>query len=142
MPVADRQSARDSILTLFHATWDAQAPPVPPVVHDDRKADTPADATSWAEVIIRHFDGRQRTLGQVGNRRFESVGVVVTRVYTKYGDGLATSDLLVQTVIDAFEGKRTTDGVVFRNVRPSEFGQDGTWYRVDVLADMEYDRIK
>lgn len=142
MPVTDRAAARDSILTLFHATWDAQTPPVPAVLHEDRKQDPPEDGSAWVEVAIRHFDGGQKTMGQVGSRRFNSVGVVVVSVHTKLGGGLVESDTLVQVAKNAFEGKRTSDGVWFRNVRDQEVGSDGASYKVDVLADMEYDRVK
>jgi hypothetical protein len=142
MPVTNMGTARDSILALFHLTWDAITPTVPPVIHEDRKQDIPEDASSYAEVFVSIFDGFQATLGGIGSRRFESIGLVEVRVRTKYGGGLVESDRLVQFAVDAFEGNRTADGVWFRNVRPIKVGQDGDWFRVDVLADMTYDRVK
>ena len=141
MPVTSRATARDSILTLFHVTWDALGTP-PMVIHEDRKKDPPEDGSPWVEVVIRHFDGFQATLGGIGSRKFRSPGLVAVRVHTRFGEGLVNSDIFVQAAIDAFEGKATTDGIWFRNVRPIEFGRDGDWYRVDVLADMTYDRVK
>lgn len=136
-------AARDEIVTVFKTAWDAITPPVPPVIYADVESDPPKDATSWAAVQVLHQISGQATLGESGNRRFRREGLVVVKIYTKAGDGLATNDLLSKVALNAFEGKTSASGSVwFRNVRMQEGGQDGDWQISTVMADFEYDEVK
>ena len=97
---------------------------------------------------IQHNEFTQATLGgkpsQGGaGRRFRRNGVVTVQIFTPFGDGLTTSDPLVDLVIDALEGEETgSDRIEFKNVSANEVGHDGVWHQTNVTAEFEYDRVK
>ena len=146
MPIATIEEARDEILSYFQTAWDSQSDP-PKLVYYDKKPDLPDDAT-WARITVQHNVFAQRTLGgkpSLGGagRRFTRSGIVTVQIFTPFGDGLTTSDPLVDFVLDTFEGEETgSDRIEFRNVRANEVGQDGAWHQTNVLAEFEYDRVK
>lgn len=142
--------AREEILSLFKAAWDAgdESDGVL-VLYDNDSRDPPAAqatdlaATPFARVSVRHSDGGQSSLAdESGIRRFARSGTIFVQVFTGRGIGLALSDALVATAIGAFEGERTAGGVWFRNVRAQEIGPDGAWHQVNVLAEFEYDELR
>lgn len=147
MPVATLTEGRDLILAHFKTAWDAQPPPIPLVLYDDRELDLPPD-DHYARVTVQHNAFRQRTLGGKpllggGGRRFERAGIITIQLFTLNDDGLTTSDALVDLLLDAFEGEDTSsDAVEFINVRANEVGHDGAWHQTNVLAEFRYDRVK
>lgn len=136
-------SARDEILTLFRTTWLAAADSTNvPLLWDNRAQDIPTSG-SFARVSVRHADGAQATLsGETGLQSHRLEGTVFVQVFTPTGDGLTTSDKLVEVAMSAFQGKRTAGGVWFRRVRAAEIGPDGAFFQVNVLADFEYDEVR
>jgi hypothetical protein len=132
--------ARDDILTLFKTAWDTTGYTV---VYDDLPGDIPDTSTPWARVTVRHQTGRQQTLvNDVGQRKFLREGVIIIQIFIPSGEGLSLIDSLAKIVADAFEGKSTTSGVWFRNVRLNEIGADGNWFNANVLIDFEYNELK
>ena len=147
MPIATIAEARDEILLHFTMAWDAGTPPIPTLFYDDKHKDPPDDA-SYARITLKHNLFRQVTVGgkisQGGSgQRFRRFGIVTVQVFTISGDGLASSDTLIQLALDAFEGENTgSDRIEFRNARANEIGQDGPWFQVNVIAEFDYDRVK
>ena len=144
MPFATKTLARDAILGLFTTAWVAQPPPVPLLLYDDVKQDTPKDGSPWARIQVKHNTGFQATLsGETGNKRFTHEGLITVQIFTKYGSGLKINDIHSQIAIEVFQGKRTAiEGVHFINVRSEEIGQSGDWYQTNVIAEFNYDTIK
>lgn len=146
MPISTIEEARDEILTHFRTAWNLQASP-PLVLYDDKHVDLPDDAP-YARVTVQHSLSGQRTLGGKpslggGGRRFGRIGIVTVQIFTLFGDGLTTSDPLVDLTLDIFEGESTgSDRIEFRDVHPTEIGQDGPHHQTNVLANFEYDRVK
>lgn len=137
MPVASQAAARDAILALFKAAWDAQATP-PTVYYDDVVGDPPGDE-AYAVVQVRHNTSGQATFGTTGNRKFDRTGLVTVQIFTPYGGGMVQADALAQVAQDAFEGKSADSGAIwFREVRVQEIGQDGEWFQTNVTATFEY----
>lgn len=127
--------ARDEILTLFRTAWLASGSSAAiPLKYDDVSSDPPADP-SWARVTVRHNTGGNDA---IGNRLRLRTGVVTVQIFTTFGEGLASADVLGKVAVDAFHGKATSGGAWFRNVRLNEVGQDGKWFQTNVLADFEY----
>lgn len=143
MPIPDIATARDEVMKHFTDAWNAQTPPVPLLLYDDKERDVPENA-DYARIVMRHNDRDRRTLGNdVGNRRFRSFGIITVQVFAVSADGLTRSDELVNLAVNAFEGDKTgEDRVFFRNVSHQEIGQDGPWFQVNVLAEFDYDFIK
>lgn len=128
-------AARDEILTLFRTAWLANGSSAAvPLFYDDVAKDAPS-AVSWARVTVRHNTGGN---DGIGNRLRIRTGTVTIQIFTTFGEGLASVDVLGKVAVDAFHGKATSGGAWFRNVRLNEVGQDGKWFQTNVLADFEY----
>lgn len=146
------EEARDHILDVFKAAWDAGAASVnaghTPTVEYQNVA--PAQAPlgvgneAWARIMVRHLDGEQRTIGATDGRVFSRHGLVTVQVFVPAGkQGLVLADRLGKVAADAFEGKETAVGAVwFRNVAYREVGVDGAWFQVNVTAEFEYHVVK
>lgn len=147
MPIDTIEAARDEMLLHFTTAWDAQTPPIPRLLYDDKPRDLPADA-AHARITIQHNDFGQRTLGGKpsqggGGRRFGRNGIITVQIFTPFGDGLTAADPLVDLVINTFEGESTgSDRIEFRNTRANEVGHDGVWHQTNVLVEFDYDRVK
>ncbi len=96
----------------------------------------------WVQFMIRHAFGSQASLGGVGNRDFERQGVAVAAVFVPIGKGLSESYSLAKTIIDAYEGVTSPNGVWFRNSRIQEIGRDGEFHQTQVLVDFFYYETK
>lgn len=90
----------------------------------------------------RHAGGRQVTFGPIGQRMFERDGVSIASIYTPTGNGLSDSYALVKTIMDAFDGKHSPNGVWFKNVRLQEIGSEGAFHQMNVLFEFSYHEIK
>lgn len=147
MPIATIAEGRDEILDHFTAKWNAGQAPIPRLFYDDKHRDLPADAP-YARIMVKHNVFPQTTIGATvakgGNGvRFRRFGIVTVQVFELSGDGLTSSDVLVDLALDAFEGEKTgLDRVEFRNARANEIGHDGPWYQTNVIAEFVYDRVK
>ena len=143
MPVSDISTARDELLTFFRTSWNAQVPSVK-VIYDDRKQNIPDTAVPWLRVMVRHNFGFQATLsGEFGQRRFQNNGIITIQIFTPFGDGLVLNDQYVQIIKTIFQGNETTpDGIIFRNVRSNEIGEDGPWFNTNILIEFEYSEVK
>ncbi|MEE8518139.1 MAG: phage tail terminator-like protein [Dehalococcoidia bacterium] len=143
--------ARDQIQTLFNVPWLADTPAItgtaPPVEWDNLEPLVPS-AAPWARANVAHEGGGQDSLsGGLGTSRFLRTGTFTVSIYTVLGTGTVISDALAKVVMDTMEGNTTADGLVwFRNIQLNEVGpdpdKDPLWYKVDVIAEFEYDEIK
>jgi hypothetical protein len=142
MPISSITEARDDIIGLFTTAWNAQTPPIPLLIYQDKESDLP-DNAPFARLSIEHTIFNQQTLANVGNRRFRRFGIITVQIFSLAGEGLANADVFAKVALDAFEGKATgADSIEFRNVRINEIGIDGPWFQTNVLAEFEYDEIK
>ncbi len=150
MSLPNFTTARDEILGLFKAAWDAGTPPInggevvevrwPGV---DAGDPPPADK-AWARIMVRHGTSRQSTFGPTGGRRFTRPGLITVQVFAPNsgGNGLSFAEKLGIIARDAFEGRGTASGIWFRNARIQEIGPDGAWYQMNVLVEFEYDEMR
>lgn len=154
MTTANLETARKEILGLVRAAWESAHPGVTLLFENVRgEAPTSADsdhwAQPWARLSTRHFGGEQVSLADSeGLARFEHSGVVTVQVFSPLGQGFEqgspSHDAMVQTVLDAVRGQRTTSGVTFYDPRPVDVGPnpDGPWYQTNVVAEFRYDQLK
>ena len=144
MSVASLTQAQDEILGLFRTAWEAGPPSQGvPVLYPDVAQDVP-NAGTWARVTLLLTGGGQATLsGATGTRVFRYTGTVVMQVFTPTGEGQVLSQQLAHIAKNAYEGKASTPGGVwFRDARYGANGQDGNWFRQDVLVDYVYDEVR
>ena len=148
--MATRTEAVDDILKVVGDAWTATAIPLgfEAMFFEDNDQPTPdavdgnGDVRQWGRSSVRHLQGFEPTIRRgTGQGRYRQLGQLVVQVYSRQGDGRATSDTVVQALQDAIQGTCTPNGVVFRQVSGNEVGQSGVWYQVNVQANFEYDRI-
>ncbi len=143
-------TARDEILGLFKAAWDANTPVlngsvVVPVQWPGGAVYEPPDATKpFARIKIQEGPSPQRTFGRPGQRRFTRPGLVTVQVFApvSVGGGLSLGSNLATIARNAYEGIGTASGLFFRNCRIQEIGNSGAWEQINVTAEFEYDEVR
>lgn len=148
MPISSLADARDEIVLHFKTAWDAQTPPVPLLLYQDKHTDLPNDAP-YARITVQHNVFLQSTVGgKTGSfggagQRFRRFGIVTIQIFSISGDGLTKNDIFAKVALDAFEGQSTgLDRIEFRNAKSNEIGEDGPWFQTNVTADFVYDEVK
>lgn len=131
--------AKDTILTVFKAVWDAY-PGTPAALYPDVPGRPPPVDKLWARATVQHHAASQTSLGGVGTRRFTATGLVWVQVFAPSGDGSTGATTAAQAIVNAYRDARLA--VWFRNVMLVDMGGDGAFSRVDVKADFLYDDIR
>lgn len=138
---ADPEIARDDIFGHFDTVW---TPLGHPVQYDGvaNKNLPPTTSIPWARTTLAHVDGNQATLANsAGKSRFRHVGIFTVQVFTPLGDGGKQAHSIAKTLLEGFQGTRTTNGIWFRNVRINRVGPTKNWFQLNVLANFEYDHL-
>lgn len=142
--ITDHYQAADEMVDLFRVPWVALGRVVQwPNQALDAK---PSETATWARWTLIHADGGQNTLaGAVGRSRFGKSGAVMVEIFTPLGTGTKVAYDAAQVALNAYEGKRTSSDVWFRNVRITNEGQgrggESAWWSTTVVADFNYDNI-
>lgn len=101
---------------------------------------TPPDDTPWVRASIRHFDGGQDSLGDVGARKFSRVGALFVQIFIPQDTGgTAPADTIANEARTLLEGKHltgTTVNLLTSNIR--EIGQVDGYFVVVVETGFEY----
>lgn len=134
--------ARDDVLAMVKTAW-ALAPETYVMIWDDLKGVIPTTMKPWARTTLKHNDGRQATLcGDSGQKHFERNGILTIQLFTPSGDGLYAADSLIALFTAAFEGKQSSRGIWFKNVRINEIGEDGAFFQTNIIIEFEYYEVK
>lgn len=138
--IASRTEARDRMLTPLKAVVDAQS--LYTIYDDSSKTVPTSGSTKWGRIHVRHRRGARSSLGRAdGKGKHTQAGFVFVEIYTPREDGLVDSDILSAAFAESF--RNGTDGDIwYRDVSEVEMGEDGNWFRVDVIAEFEYDLIQ
>jgi hypothetical protein len=144
--------ARDEMFALFNVAWQANAgeivSPVPEVRWQGKEVPTKPDRTKfWARVSIQSVIEQQATLSncviEPGKKKYESAGLVFVQLFGPKIVATAYDDLqkLAKVARNAFRGKTTVGNVWFRNVRINTLNPEELFYRLNVVAEYEFDEI-
>lgn len=138
--IASRTDARDRTLVPLKAVAAAQS--LYAIWDDTKKAVPTNGSVKWCRVSMRHRNGRRASLGRAGGKaKHTQSGFIFVEIYTPREDGLANSD--IYSAAFAEELRNFSDGDIWiRDVSEIEVGEDGNWYRADVIAEFEYDLIQ
>lgn len=138
--IVDRTDARDRILVPLKAVADAQSLYA---IYDDTAKTVPTNAaTSWARISVRHRRGARASLGRSdGKSKNTQAGFVFIEIYTPREAGLVNNDIYSAAFAESLRSGADGD-VWISDVSEIEVGEDGNWFRVDVIAEFEYDLIQ
>jgi len=140
------EEACDDMFAFFKAGWDTGSitvlSEIPQVFYQGVDAEKLPKDKPYTKIFLRHGDKPQVTLGTVGNRRFESFGVIIIEIYEpiQRRQGLDILRKLATVALDIFEGKKTESGIWFRNTRINESFVNGNM--ITVYSEFEYDSLK
>ena len=144
--------ARDEIFTLFKTTWDAGSPSlvgyVPTIEWQGvQPRGTPVASKHWCRASLQNVSEGQASLsiseGAPGRKRYTAFGLVFVQIFSPRSEanGFENGLLLSQVAKGAFRGKTTPGKVWFRNVRMQELEPEDSFYRLNVVAEFEYDEV-
>lgn len=103
------------------------------------------DGTPWARISVKHVSGGLTSIGGIGARRIEKIGMVTTQIFVPANskNKLTEADRIADLAVDALEIKETPiSGIEFTNVVATEIGQDGVWFLYNVTAQFNYQTVK
>lgn len=145
---ATLEQARDDLLGMVQTFWDGEATAPAKLLFEEKGGSRPIERDAnnnvlpWARANVRHSYGFQSALSNSGGRhRYTELGMLTIELWFPAGKGHREMDPFAQLLVNDLRGTRTENGVILRNVRPMEMGQDGIWFRTNVLADFEYDQV-
>jgi len=135
--MSTQMGAVDEMLTLVKATWDAHADGAP-LYYDNQDEVRPETPDTFGRVTVRHFDGRQISIGPVSmKRRFGSLFV---QMFTPQGTGQYDLRNLSDQMMFALEDANPAISRL-TNVHVNELAGDGVYYQINVVASFSYDRV-
>jgi len=140
--------AVDAINGAFYEAWQAEAASivgsVPEIRWQGVEADKPPQNVFWCRVSIQTVYEEQTTLSNDnGTKRYRTGGLVFVQIFCPTADAQAMDKGRKLAIVarNAFRGKQTANGVWFRNARINELPPEDDAYRLNVVADYEYDDI-
>lgn len=145
-------AARDEMFALFLTAWNANTTAlvgyVPEVRWQGKEDGTKPDRSKfWARVSIQSVLEQQATLSncvvEQGKKKYESAGLVFVQLFGPKAVATAYDDLqkLAKVARNAYRGKTTPGNVWFRNVRINTLGPEELFYRLNVVAEYEFDEL-
>ena len=129
------QEAFDILATRFDTQWASETE----VAWPDKLYE-PTAGTEYVKFDAFLNLGFDDSLGPVGGRRYEYLGIIMVQVYTPKGKSGTRNRFLTNKVLEAFRGQNLT-GILPYNGRVNEVGEDGTFFQRNVIFDYRYDHI-
>ena len=144
--------AKSEMFALLNAAWQANTVAIVgyvPAIYWQMKEEpaTPDPSKYWARCSRQTVLEQQTTLstceGANGQRRFTTFGLLFVQIFCpKAAENVGTiAEKLAQVAKDAYRKQQTTSGIVFRNVRINELPPENQYYRLNVVAEFEYDEL-
>ncbi len=142
-------SAIDQMFNLVNQAFIADASSTVGYVPEIRwqgvpEQNAPDASKYWLRVSQQTTSEGQITLrDENGVRRYQTIGVLFVQVFCPKSevDAMAKGRLLAVIARNSFRGKTTSGKVIFSNVRIKELPPEESAYRLNVVADYEYDEI-
>lgn len=128
---------RELIYSTFQTGWGS----LTPFTFDNEQWDPP-DGTPWVRLVVRNGTRRQKTLGRVGNRKFEREARVILSIFTLPNTGQTLADELSQVFLNLFEGADLGVNVFAGETDYRERGTAEGWAMAEASADFTYDETR
>lgn len=97
-----------------------------------------SSSDAFARFTLFHTDASQQNLGATFFRR---QGIVMVQCFVRKDTARLLSNTIVDSVLRFFEITKVA-GMWFRAQTPSEAGDDGAWYQVNVVNELTYDVLR
>lgn len=113
------------------------------VIYDDTAKAVPTDGSiSWVRINVKHRNGSRASLGRAdGGSKHTQAGFVFIEIYTPRENGLTDSDIYSAAFAESL--RNFSDGDIWiKDVSEIEMGEDGNWFRSDIVAEFSYDLIQ
>lgn len=144
--------AADEMLALFKAAWEAGSGAIAGYIPEVRwpgveKTAKPDSSKFWVRVSLQGIKEGQATLSNcVGlnfKKRYEAKGLIFVQLFCPKSLETAVNKgrFLATVARNAFRGKTTAGGVIFRHARFSELPQEELFHRFNIVAEYEFDEI-
>jgi hypothetical protein len=149
---ATLDTAVEQMQQLFKAAWDAGtsaiAGYVPDVEWYGAEGAAPVNREKiWARFSSQNVFEQQATLstaaGTPGAKRYSSSGLVFIQLFIPktIDNGVILGRQLAQVAKNAFRGKTTSGKVEFHNVTIKDLTPEELFYRINVVADYDFDEL-
>jgi len=143
------EEAIDEIFSIFKINWEANSAAVVGYTPEVRwygveKPKTPPMDKFWARVSQQTVTDEQSTLRNGECTRYTTDGLVFVQLFCPKSDseGMEKGRKLAMLARDAYRGNATSGKVWFRNARIKELSSKKDMYRLNVVAEYEYDEAK
>lgn len=134
--------ANDELLATVKAAYDSISGDKE-IYWESVAGDRATDNRRFFQVFVRHRTGQNAGFPSAsGSSKYRRDGDVTIQCFHTVGYGLSDSYVDAKVFADAFEGKSTSGGIWFRNVRINEVGRDGQFNQLNLIAEFVYDEIK
>jgi len=107
---------------------------------------TPPKEKHWCRISTQLVTEEQDTLStcvaDIGRRRYTAAGLVFVQMFAPAtSEGTTKNDLLAHVAKLAFRGKTADGGIWFRNARVNELKPEESFFRLNVVAEFEFNEI-
>ena len=145
--IATIEQAQDEMFAVVKSFWDAEVTAPTTVIWVGSVGQRPRESPtgtlqSYAKVRINHAHAFQSALSNRGGaHRYTATGMLIIQLFFPASRGNSEISPFAALLQTALRGVRTEHGVILRNVRYLEQGEQGPWFTANVLADFEYDQV-
>ena len=144
-------TATDDILSKFKVAWETPGADSDlgggnyvSVYWPNTDKDAPTDVSiEWVKIHPLDLGkGSHSGIGS-GTGRYTRVGFIIFQIFTEKGQGPYRANELAQIILDAYDGERTDNGVIFLDTEVVNVGvEEGGWFQTNITVQYEFDQFK
>lgn len=128
--------ARKAIQDKFKLDWASET------VYDFDNSDfTIPEGEFWVRVVVRVRTRDQKTLGRVGNRKFNTKAAISAQVFVPVLTGTSDADRLSAKLANIFDATRLGE-LCFQAAVVRESGVSGEFFQYNVEVPFDFEEIK
>lgn len=113
-----------------------------PIAITGHAFDPPKDPAPWVRLTIIFNDGRQSSLGDIGNRKFIKSGFVNAQIFTPSGTGTDKNDEMAQDSLNLLDSIRIDQKLWMYNGKIQTIGDSGGYYQQNVVIEFNFEDIR
>lgn len=137
---------------LFNTAWQANSGTafgyVPEIEWEGKESASKVDRSKvWARFSTQNVFEEQATLSACVDepfvRRYEGSGLIFVQLFLPktVANALIKGRTLAKVARNAYRGKKSDGGITFHNVRINNLPPEELFYRINVVAEYDYDEL-